>query len=104
MVMVLSRRNVSSAVTGAAIEHYGNARKLGRLPDENVGWRLLCDGPIRTERNLFPNSNTHNCPEGLSWNAVFGVQSLLAHHGVGVRDDGVHESVAKSDEFASPRR
>jgi hypothetical protein len=35
-------------------------------PDENVGWCLLCDGPIHSEKDLIPNSNTHNCPEGLS--------------------------------------
>jgi hypothetical protein len=34
-------------------------------PDENVGCCLLCDGPIRTEKDLILNSNTHNCPEGL---------------------------------------
>jgi hypothetical protein len=34
-------------------------------PDENVGWCLLCDGLIRSAQDLIPNSNTHNCPEGL---------------------------------------
>jgi hypothetical protein len=34
-------------------------------PDENVGWCLLCDGPIRCEKDMIPNTNTHNCPEGL---------------------------------------
>jgi hypothetical protein len=34
-------------------------------PDENVGWCLLCDGPIRTGQDLIENTNTHNCPEGL---------------------------------------
>ena len=33
--------------------------------DENVGGCLLCDGPIRSAQDLIPNSNTHNCPEGL---------------------------------------
>jgi hypothetical protein len=33
--------------------------------NENVGWCLLCDGPIRTEQDLIENTNTHNCPEGL---------------------------------------
>jgi hypothetical protein len=32
--------------------------------DENVGWCLLCDGPIRGEEDLIPHSNTHNCPAG----------------------------------------
>jgi len=36
-----------------------------RCPDENVGWCLLCDGPIRSAQDLIPYSNTHNCPEGL---------------------------------------
>jgi hypothetical protein len=34
-------------------------------PDEDVGWYLLCDGPIRSENGIMPNSNTHNCTEGL---------------------------------------
>jgi hypothetical protein len=34
-------------------------------PDENVGWCLLCDGPIRTAQDLIENTNTHNCPEGI---------------------------------------
>jgi hypothetical protein len=34
-------------------------------PDESVGWCLLCDGPIRSAQDLIPNTNTHNCPEGL---------------------------------------
>jgi hypothetical protein len=34
-------------------------------PDENVGWCLLCDGPIRSEEDLIPKTNTHNCPAGL---------------------------------------
>jgi hypothetical protein len=34
-------------------------------PDDNVGWCLLCDGPIRSAQDLIPNSNTHNCPAGL---------------------------------------
>jgi hypothetical protein len=34
-------------------------------PEENVGWCLLCDGPIRNEADMIPDSNTHNCPEGL---------------------------------------
>jgi hypothetical protein len=29
-------------------------------PDEDVGWCLLCDGPIRSENDIMPNSNTHN--------------------------------------------
>jgi hypothetical protein len=33
--------------------------------EANVGWCLLCDGPIRSEKDLIPNSNTHNCPAGL---------------------------------------
>jgi hypothetical protein len=31
-------------------------------PDENVGWCLLCDGPIRSAQDVIPNSATHNCP------------------------------------------
>jgi len=34
-------------------------------PYENVGWCLLCDGPIHSAPCLIENSNTHNCPEGV---------------------------------------
>jgi hypothetical protein len=27
-------------------------------PDENVGWCLLCDGPIRSEKDQIPNRVT----------------------------------------------
>jgi hypothetical protein len=33
--------------------------------EENVGWCLLCDGPIRGEKDLIPKTNTHNCAQGL---------------------------------------
>jgi hypothetical protein len=33
--------------------------------EENVGWCLLCDSPIRSEKDLIPNTNTHNCAQGL---------------------------------------
>jgi hypothetical protein len=33
--------------------------------EENVGWCLLCDGPIRSAQDLIPKTNTHNRPEGL---------------------------------------
>jgi hypothetical protein len=32
---------------------------------QSVGWCLLCDGSIRSEKDLIPETNTHNCPEGL---------------------------------------
>jgi hypothetical protein len=32
----------------------------------SVGWCLLCDGPILTENDLIPGTNTHNCAEGQS--------------------------------------
>jgi hypothetical protein len=38
--------------------------------DENVGWCLLCDGPIRTAQDLIENTDTHICRKGLSWNSV----------------------------------
>ena len=34
-------------------------------PEANVGWCLLCDGPIRSENDLIPKTTTHNCPAGL---------------------------------------
>lgn len=33
--------------------------------EENVGGCLLCDGPIRSENEIMPTGNTHNCTEGL---------------------------------------
>ena len=27
-------------------------------PDENVGWCLLCDAPVRNAQDLIENSNT----------------------------------------------
>ena len=44
------------------MEMLGNWRSC---PEENVGWCLLCDGPIRSAQDLIPNTNTLNCPEGL---------------------------------------
>ena len=32
--------------------------------EERVGWCLLCNAPIRSEADLIPESNTHNCEEG----------------------------------------
>jgi hypothetical protein len=29
-----------------------------------VGWCLLCDGPILSEENLIPGTNTHRCAAG----------------------------------------
>ena len=34
-------------------------------PEENVGWCLLCDRPIHTEKDMIPKTNTHNCAQGL---------------------------------------
>jgi hypothetical protein len=31
---------------------------------ENIGWCLLCDSPIRTESDLIPGTDTHNCARG----------------------------------------
>jgi hypothetical protein len=33
-------------------------------PEPNVGWCLLCNSPIRTEDDLIPETNTHNCEVG----------------------------------------
>jgi len=63
--MVLSHCNVSSPVTGAAIEHCEMLENWESCPDKNVGWCLLCDGPIRSAQDLIPNTSTHNCQEGL---------------------------------------
>jgi hypothetical protein len=30
-----------------------------------VGWCLLCNSPIESEDDFIPDTNTHNCPEGL---------------------------------------
>jgi hypothetical protein len=31
---------------------------------EKIGWCLLCNRPIRTEADLIPRTNTHNCARG----------------------------------------
>jgi hypothetical protein len=31
---------------------------------ENVGWCLLCNGPIHTEADMIPGTNTHDCEQG----------------------------------------
>jgi hypothetical protein len=37
-------------------------RNWENCPDENVGWYLLCDGPIHSAQDQIQNTNTHNCP------------------------------------------
>jgi hypothetical protein len=37
-------------------------------PEENVGWCLLCNGPIFSEKDMIPETNTHGCPEGIRSN------------------------------------
>jgi len=32
--------------------------------EPNVGWCLLCDSPIRSEADMIPNTNSHNCEAG----------------------------------------
>jgi hypothetical protein len=36
--------------------------------EENVGWCLLCDGPIESEANMIARTNIHSCPEGMRFN------------------------------------
>jgi hypothetical protein len=33
-------------------------------PEPNIGWCLLCDAAIRTENDLIPGTNAHNCAAG----------------------------------------
>lgn len=33
-------------------------------PGPNIGWCLLCDSAIRSEDDLIPGTNTHNCAAG----------------------------------------
>ena len=62
----LSHEEEKDGAHSVPAEPYGNARQLERsCPEENVGWCLLCDGPIRSAQDLIPNTNTLNCPEGL---------------------------------------
>jgi hypothetical protein len=44
------------------LDHWEN------YPQENVGWCLLCDGPIRSEADMIPGTNTHACSEGVRLN------------------------------------
>ena len=32
--------------------------------EPNIGWCLMCNNPIRTENDLIPGTNSHNCAEG----------------------------------------
>jgi hypothetical protein len=36
--------------------------------EENVGWCLLCDRPIHSEKDIIPKTNIHRCPEGIRLN------------------------------------
>jgi hypothetical protein len=49
------------------------ARQLASCA-ENVGWRLLCDGPIRSEKDVIQNSNTHNSRRVAGRNAMWSDQ------------------------------
>jgi len=35
-----------------------------RSLEPHVGWCLLCNSPIRSEKDFLANSNTHNCEAG----------------------------------------
>jgi hypothetical protein len=75
----------------------------GSCPEENVGWCLLCDGPIRSAQDLIENTNTHNCPEGLRLESrlnrprVWGGQLPLRLAGDRVhadnQADGLHNNI-----------
>jgi hypothetical protein len=32
--------------------------------EPSVGWCLLCNRPIKSKNELIPQTNTHDCPEG----------------------------------------
>ena len=46
--------------------------------EKAVGWCLLCDSPIRTEADLIPDTNTHNCDAGRALEASLQPSSLQA--------------------------
>jgi hypothetical protein len=37
--------------------------------EPNIGWCLMCNNPIRTEDDLIPGTNSHNCAEGRALDA-----------------------------------
>jgi len=39
---------------------------------ESIGFCFLCGGPIDSEADLISGTNTHNCPEGRSFEAKIG--------------------------------
>ena len=38
--------------------------------EEKVGWCLLCNSAIRTENDMIPNTNTHDCEKGRAFDAT----------------------------------
>ena len=42
--------------------------------EEKVGWCLLCNSAIRTEDDMIPNTNTHDCPAGREFEAQHAPQ------------------------------
>ncbi len=54
----------------AMLEHFVEHR------GEVLGWCLLCDSAIRTEDDLLPGTNTHNCERGRA------IQASAAAHGI----------------------
>ncbi len=44
--------------------------------EPRVGWCLLCNSPIRSDADLVPGTNTHNCAEGLALEAEISTRQL----------------------------
>jgi hypothetical protein len=38
--------------------------------EPNVGWCILCNRPIKSEEDLIPETNTHDCAEGRLFEAT----------------------------------
>jgi hypothetical protein len=43
--------------------------------EERIGWCLMCNRAIRTEADLIPNTNTHNCAAGRALEAKIADQA-----------------------------
>jgi hypothetical protein len=52
--------------------------------EPNIGWCLLCNGPIRTEDDLIPGTNSHNCEEGRALEAKIAATESSKEGGEGL--------------------
>ena len=52
--------------------------------EPSIGWCLLCHSPVRTETDLIPETNTHNCASGRALEAKIAEIEAARRSGGGV--------------------